>query len=118
MSESKDRKTLWLAIAGAGLLVGAALIFHWANQAEEDDGVDIANALKEAGLIEVKKQGPLLEPRYFLSLLQFVGEHTQQKLSKTKKELDAERRKHFTDKNEAGYSDCVLKLIQAQEKHM
>jgi hypothetical protein len=69
MSESKDRKTLWLAIAGAGLFVGAALLFFYANSAEEEDGVDIAAALKEAGLIEVKKQGPLLEPRYFLSLL-------------------------------------------------
>jgi hypothetical protein len=111
MSESKDRKTLWLAIAGAGLLVGAALIFHWANQAEEEEGVDIAAALKEAGLMEVKKQGPLLEPRYFLSLLQFVGENTQLKLSKVKKELDAERRKHYTEKNDSGYSDCVLRLI-------
>lgn len=69
MSENKDRRTLWLAIAGAGLLVGAALIFHWANQPDEDEGPDIAAALKDAGLTDVKKQGPLLEPRYFLSLL-------------------------------------------------
>jgi hypothetical protein len=61
--------------------------------------------------MEVKKQGRNLEPRYFLSLLQFVGENTQLKLSKVKKELDAERRKHYTEKNDSGYSDCVLRLI-------
>ena len=32
-----DKKNLWLGLAGAGVLIGAALLMHWANQGGEED---------------------------------------------------------------------------------
>ncbi len=34
---SENKKNLWLAIAGAGALIGAALLYHYASGTAEDD---------------------------------------------------------------------------------
>ena len=34
---SDNKKNLWLAIAGAGALIGAALLYHYASSSAEDD---------------------------------------------------------------------------------
>ena len=62
-----NKKMLWMGLAAAGALVGAALLFHWANSADDDDetlapGAEGGNTreklqkdLEAASLIEVKK---------------------------------------------------------------
>jgi hypothetical protein len=66
MSENSNRnKSILLAVAGAGLVLGAAILFHWANSTEaedEDEKIDILAELKAAELDKPKKQGPLLDP--------------------------------------------------------
>lgn len=66
MSEN-NRRNILFAVAGAGLLIGAALLFHWANQSDDDttDGspkVDLKAELTALGLIKPKKQGSILDP--------------------------------------------------------
>lgn len=115
MSSNKDNKNLWLMIAAGALVVGGALFYHWAN-ADAEDEINIADELKSAGLTEVKKMGPLLEGRYFLNLLQFIGETTANSMNKDKKKIDEERRKCFKNGDKAGYSASVMEMITKQEK--
>jgi len=76
MSESK--KTLWIVVAGVGALVGAALLYHYATAADEDSTKiteeDIKRNLEAEKIGEpVRTKNGLLESRYFLNLLQFIG---------------------------------------------
>ena len=67
------------AIAGAVLLIGAAILYFAMNKTdvvEEEDEVNITELLTERKLMEVKKQGNMLDPQYFLQLVQLVGEQT------------------------------------------
>ena len=76
---SDNKKTLWMVAAGAGALIGMALLYH-AMSGDGDssiDGIDPA-ALKAAGIEEVLREGAQLEKRYFLKLLQFIGEQTRE----------------------------------------
>lgn len=118
MSENSSRsKNILLAAAGLGLVIGAALLYSWANhgEEEEDSGVDIREELKSQGLDKPKKNGPILDAQYFLMLLNFVGATSSTKMQKEKKKLDTERRNHLKSKNESAYSDCVMKMIQLRE---
>ena len=37
VEKANDNKTLWLGLAAAGALIGAALIFHWATSDEDEE---------------------------------------------------------------------------------
>ena len=60
MVESKSNNKLWIGIAAAGALIGAALLFHWATSGDDDeenvggtgsmDTEKLAKDLKAAGL--------------------------------------------------------------------
>jgi hypothetical protein len=54
---SENKKTLWLAVAGVGALVGAALLYHYASGTSEGDEApsrdELVSELKAAGLDEV-----------------------------------------------------------------
>ena len=73
----ESKKTLWMMVAGVGSLVGAALLYHYATAADEDSAnteEDIKKALEEEKIGEpVRTPNGLLESRYFLNLLQFIG---------------------------------------------
>lgn len=75
-----NKKTLYLAIAGVGALVGAALLFHWANSGDSDEPSheELLMELKEKELDNVQKSpNGMLDPQYFLKLLQYVGQSTR-----------------------------------------
>ena len=64
MVESKSNNKLWIGLAAAGALIGAALLFHWATSSDEDgedigggslDTEKLAKDLKAAKLSEVQK---------------------------------------------------------------
>lgn len=76
MVENKN-KTLFLGIAAASALVGAALLYHYvfSDDADEDSATpNIMEELKEAKLDVVKKtaSGNMLDPKYMVELLNFV----------------------------------------------
>jgi hypothetical protein len=71
---SENKKNLWLAIAGAGALIGAALLYHYASGTSDGDDApsrdELILELKAAGLDEViKDKNGMIESRYFLKLL-------------------------------------------------
>ena len=67
-----------MVAAGAGALVGLALLWHAMGSESGSDSVSFdAEALKAAGIQEVLREGSQLEKRYFLKLLQFIGEQTR-----------------------------------------
>jgi hypothetical protein len=73
----ESKKSLWMMLAGVGALVGAALLYHYAT-ADEENSVnteeEIKKALEEEKIGEpVRQPSGLLENRYFLNLLQFIG---------------------------------------------
>ena len=35
----KSNKNLWIGLAAAGAIVGAALLFHWATSGDDEEGV-------------------------------------------------------------------------------
>jgi hypothetical protein len=117
MSENSNRsKNILFAVGALGLLIGAAVLFTWANSSDEEEGdADIRAELKAQQLDKVKKNGPILEPQYFLMLLNFVGTQSAARMSKEKKKLDAERRAFLKNKNESAYSESVMKMIQLRE---
>ncbi len=73
----ESKKTLWMMVAGIGALVGAALLYHYATGGDDDSAnteEDIKKALEEEKIGEpVRTPNGLIENRYFLSLLQFIG---------------------------------------------
>jgi hypothetical protein len=91
MVESK--KNLWLALAAAGTLIGAALLYHYATTSGEGDTEthtrdELVEELKKAGLDEVvKEKTGMIESRYFLKLLQFVGATTRERTASKRKQL-------------------------------
>ena len=112
MSESNRRNVL-LAIAGAGLLIGAAFLFHWANQGEEDI-VDLREEIKAQGLDKVVKKDGKLETGYFLKLLQFIGVENKARMAKLG--LVKERRKAFREKNMDQYKSLAMKELQMNDQ--
>ena len=116
MSENSNRnKNLLLAIAGAGLLLGAAILYSWSTHEEEEESIDLAAELKAQQLDKAKKSGPILEGQYFLFLLNFIGVHSATKMAKKKKTLDAERRGFLKKKDSVNYTASVEKMIQLRE---
>lgn len=89
MVESK--KNIWMAVAAAGALIGAALLYHYASSSGEGDSdtpsrEDLVEELKKAGLDEVvKEKTGMIESRYFLKLLQFVGATTRERTAAKRK---------------------------------
>ena len=77
MVESNKNKSLFLGVAAATALVGAALLYHYVftdGDDEEGSSIGIAEELKEAKLDVVKKgpSGNMLDPKYMVELLNFV----------------------------------------------
>lgn len=117
---SENKKNLWLAIAGAGALIGAALLYHYASGTAEGEEVpsteDLVADLKKEGLDDVQRQGSLIESRYFLKLLQFVGATTRDRTAPKRKQLTEERRKHYKSKDWKKYEDIVRSFIEVEDQ--
>ena len=75
MVSKNENKGIFLGVAAATALVGAALLYHFAfaEGGEDENGVavGIEAELAAAGLEEVKKSpsGQGLDPQYFIKLL-------------------------------------------------
>lgn len=100
------------ALAGVGTLVSAALIYSWATEAEENQEDDLQDLLQEKGFDNVKKtdQG-LLDPKYFLELLQFVGEQMKKRSAASRKSQYEQRRLLLKDNDMDAYKQLVQQAI-------
>jgi hypothetical protein len=73
MSESSNRKQMLMALAGVGIFVGAALVFHYLS-GEDGESDDIKSGLKQAGLDEVKRDPTgQIDIQWLIKVLSFAG---------------------------------------------
>ena len=123
MVEKQDNKNLWIGLAAAGALVGAALLFHWATSGDEEDaagaGLDsdkLLKALEQAGLNKPKQtpQG-MLETKYFLDLLQFVGVTSKDQTKPQRQRNVDNRRKAYKAKDWEEYERIVKDTITQED---
>ena len=99
MVSKNENKGLFLGVAAATALVGAALLYHFAFSEGDDEGEagGIVAELTAAGLEEVKKapNGQGLDPQYMLKMLNFVTKAARSRRSAERKAAIDERREHF-----------------------
>ena len=118
---SENKKNFWLAVAGAGALIGAALLYHYASGTSEEDDApsrdELVQQLKAGGLDEVlKDKNGMIDSRYFLKLLQFVGATTRERTAPKRKSLTEQRRKHYKSKNWKEYETVVKSFIEVEDQ--
>lgn len=72
--ESKN-KNLWIGLGALGVLVGSAILYHYAVSGEDggDESIKLTEDLKAAGFeqstIKLVQNGQLIDPQQFLKLL-------------------------------------------------
>jgi len=57
----------------------------------------------------------MIESRYFLKLLQFVGATTRERTASKRKTLTEQRRKHYKSKNWKDYETVVRSFIEVED---
>ena len=97
MSDGQNKK-LWYILAGVGAVAAGLLLMKVlsgdGDEAEAENEISEED-LSKAGIKDVERNGGLLENRYFLRLLQFVGEKTRDSTKAKRDAMTAERRKHY-----------------------
>jgi len=96
MSSDQNKKQLWYALAGVGALAAGFILYKVFSGAECEEGEiapqvpEIADEdLVKANIKEVERNGKLLEQRYFLRLLQFIGERTRESTKAGREKITA-----------------------------
>ena len=97
MTESNKNKGLFLGLAAATALVGAALLYHFVFSDEEEEvkANELQTALEEAGLSEAKKQGGMLDPQYTIKLMNFIAVNARKQRQSERDEALKQRRELF-----------------------
>lgn len=113
----ENKKTLWMALAGVGAIAAAALIIYslGGESGEGEEAID-TEALKAAGIDEVKREGDMIDSKYFLKLLQFIGEKTRDSTKSKRDEITAARRKHYEAKDWDAYREEVQKAATMEDE--
>lgn len=111
-----------MGIAAATALVGAALLYHFVFSDGDDADAEpqIMQDLKEQGLDEVKKaaNGKMLDPEYFLKLLNFITTNGRKRRDAERKEALDERRECYKSKNWDRYRAIVQEQFMAEDQMM
>ena len=104
MVQSNEKKNLMLAVGGGAILIGAALLYHFAF-ADDDDNAgqvegQLLDELREHKLDEIQKtpQGQL-DPMYFCQLLNFIGLRNKAQTTQKRNELTQKRREAYKTKD-------------------
>ena len=122
MVQSNEKKNLMLAVGGGAILIGAALLYHFAFADDEDSAGkvegQILDELKEQNLDEVKKspQGQL-DPMYFCQLLQFIGVKNKAQTAEKRNELTQKRREAYKTKDWDTYKSVVKEQIYLEDEN-
>lgn len=118
MVESDNNKKVWMAVGAVGTLVAAALAYNYFAGEGDEEAADtpsmneLHDALKEKGLDPVRRADGMIEPNYFLQLLQFIGETNKENLSDSKAKMTKERRAHLKAGDEDAYTAVIKKAFE------
>jgi len=86
-------------LAGVGAIAAGYLLMKAMNntdeEPEEEEGKVTEEELEKANIVKVERSGDLLENRYFLRLLQFVGEKTRDSTKNARNVITTERREYY-----------------------
>ena len=119
MVENKN-KTLFLGIAAASALVGAALLYHYVfSDADDETAVpNIMEELKEAKLDVVKKSasGNMLDPKYMVELLNFVTTTGRKRREGERNQALEARRAAYKANNWDEYREIVATQFQKEDQ--
>ena len=120
MVDNKN-KGLFLGIAAATALIGAALLYHYVSG--EDDGEDgpasgIQAELEEANLATVKRheQSGQLDPIYTCKMLNFVTLTARKRRHDERTEAINERRECYEKENWDRYRQIVKEQFMAEDQ--
>ena len=120
MVDNKN-KGLFLGIAAATALIGAALLYHYVSG--EDDGDDgpatgIQAELEEANLATVKRheQSGQLDPIYTCKMLNFVTLTARKRRNEERTEAINERRECYEKENWDRYRQIVKEQFMAEDQ--
>ena len=125
MVESGNKnRGLFLGIAAATAVVGAALLYHFvfSGDEEEDSGSrstgNIIAELQEAGLDKVKKtpDGTMLDPKYMLQLLNFVTQTGRKRREGERNEALERRLQLYKDQRDDEYRELVKEQFEKDDK--
>lgn len=122
---SEQNKKLWYILAGVGAVAAGliAMKLMSGGEGEEDETVeeipDITEEdLKTANIKDVERSGTggMLESRYFLRLLQFVGERTRDHTKANRDKITKDRRAHYKAAEWKEYEECVKKGLDLEDQ--
>mmetsp|Transcript_20830 Transcript_20830/g.25511 ORF Transcript_20830/g.25511 Transcript_20830/m.25511 type:complete len:243 (+) Transcript_20830:44-772(+) len=124
MVESDNKnKGLFLGIAAATAVVGAALLYHFvfAGDDEEESGsshAQVMRELTEAGLEKVKKtpDNTMLDPKYMLQLLNFVTKTGRTRRETARNEALDERLRLYKEGKDDEYRELVKQQFEADDQ--
>lgn len=122
MVQTNEKKNLMFALTGGAILVGAALLYHYAFADDEEGSGQaegaILDELKENQLDDVKKtaQGGL-DPQYFCQLLQYIGQRNKAQTAEKRNELTVKRREAYTKKDWDTYKQIVLEQLTLEDEN-
>lgn len=117
---NKQNKSLFLGVAAATALVGAALLYHYvfSDPDEEAAAVSIIDELKEANLDKVRKgpSGNMLEPKYMVELLNFVTTTGRKRREGDRSAALDARRAAYKSSNWEEYREIVSTQFQKEDQ--
>lgn len=124
MVQADNKQKLWIALGAVGALVATALAVHFlTSEGDQDDTSppeisqsELLETLASKGLDKVQRQDGMLEPNYFLKLLQFIGETNKARLADTRARSHAIRREHYKNEDWSGYEQCVKKSFEEEDR--
>jgi len=122
VEKNEKNKGLFLGLAAATALVGAALLWQYVFTNDDDEeaevaGSDIQAELEAADLATVKKAANgMLEPMYMCQLLNFVTLNGRKRREGERKEAIAQRRECFKNKQWNGYRDIIQEQFMAEDQ--
>ena len=122
MVENNKNKGLFLGVAAATALVGAALLYHYVfSDPDDEEGnapASIMEELKEAKLDKVRKgaSGNMLEPKYMVELLNFVTTTGRSRRAGERKTALDNRRAAYEGKHWEEYREIVATQFQKEDQ--
>ena len=120
VEKDNKNKGLFLGLAAATALVGAALMWQYVFNADDDEDEaatgGIQAELEAAGLFEVKKQNGMLDPQYMVKLLNFVTCLSRKRRETERNAALDTRREAFKEKKWDAYRDIVKEQFMAEDQ--
>ena len=114
MSDIGDKKKTLLYLGlGLGALVTSALVFNYLSGGESNQKV--IEELDELGT--VKRQGHVIEFKYYKDLFAVIAKHSKIRFAEKKKEFLTRRRAALKAGNNAEYKQIVQEQMMQEEKH-